>query len=240
MPSTESYICCPTDKPAAKCPYDPTGDDFYVVGPYKSKAGVVVVSDIFGMQPNSKRFADMLAENGYLVVMPDFFGKRVWPVENWPVDPESQKWKDHIVWSRNMDNFKPRMDRAVEMLRQMGCAKVGAVGMCWGAVLPFILSGEGTIDAAATAHPAFFNASDVQLAKTGVLVLGGVDDGPLMEVGKAVKAHPIEPKVFRSFENIEHGFFGSRYDPDNYTEVQMKEALEARHLLLDFLQTTLH
>jgi sterol O-acyltransferase len=132
------------------------------------------------------------------------------------------------------------MDRAVELLRQMGCEKVGAIGMCWGAVLPFMLSGEGTIDAAATAHPAYFGPNEVKLAKTGVMVLSGVDDGPLTEVKEAVDALPVRPKVFRSFQHLEHGFFGSRFDPETYTEVQMKEALEARQLLLDFFQATLH
>lgn len=240
MASSHPDRCCPTDKPAANCPYDPEGDDFYIVGPYKSKAGVVVIHDLFGMQPNSKRLADLLAANGYLVVMPDFFGKRVWPVEDWPADFESQRWKDHVKYSRNMDFFKPRAERAVELLRQMGCAKVGAIGMCWGAVLPFMLSGDGLVEAAATAHPAYFNASDVQLAKTGVMVLGGVDDGPLTEVGEAVQAHPHEPKIFRSYKYAEHGFFGSRFDPDTYTPAQMEETTEARQLLLDFFQKTLH
>lgn len=240
MASVNPDRCCPTDKPAANTAYDPTGDDFYVVGPYKSKAGVVVVSDIFGMRPNSKHFADMLAAHGYLVVMPDFFRERVWPEAEWPADFDSERWKNHVKWSRNMDHFKPRMDRAVDLLRQMGCVKVGAVGMCWGAVLPFMLSGEGTVDAAATAHPAYFTADDVRLAKTGVLVVGGVDDGPLTEVKEAVEALPVEPKVFRSLAHVEHGFFGSRFDPDNYTEAQRAEAMEARQLLLDFLQTTLH
>ena len=240
MTSSSVNRCCPTDKPAARCPYNPKGDDFYVVGPYKAKAGIVVVSDIFGMQPNSMRFADLLAENGYLVVMPDFFGERAWPVEDWPADFEGERWKAHTKWRRNMDNFKPRMNRAVESLRQMGCVKVGAVGMCWGATLSFLLSGEGVIDAAATAHPGNFTAASVRLAKTGVCVLGGVDDGPLTEVSDAVNAHPVEPHVFRSFENLEHGFFGSRYDPDTYTPKEMEEMEEARRIILDFFQKTLH
>lgn len=240
MTAANADRCCPTDKPPARCARDPTGDDFYVVGPYKSKAGVVVVSDIFGMLPNSKRFADMLAEHGYLVVMPDFFGARAWPETKWPPDAESEEWKAHRTWRRTISLFKPRMDRAVELLRQMGCAKVGAVGMCWGAVLPFMLAKDGVIDATAVAHPSLITGPDVNQAKTGVLVLGGVDDGPLTDVGEAVEAHPIEPRVFRSYKYIEHGFFGSRYDPANYTAEQKAEGEEAHRLLLDFFQQTLH
>ncbi|KAG5490825.1 hypothetical protein JKF63_00947 [Porcisia hertigi] len=239
MSSPSPVRCCPTDKGAATCKCSPTGDDFYMVGPYNSKAGVVVVSDIFGMLPNSKRLADMLAEQGYLVVMPDFFGALAWPESEWPADFQSERWTKYVERISKLDTFSPRMEKAIAVLRQMGCAKVGAVGMCWGAALPFMMAAQSKIDAAATAHPSFFTADAVKLAKTPVLVMPSKDEPPMNDVEAAVSAHPVEPHMYQRFDTLPHGFFGARYDPDTYTAAEMKDVDTARQLLLDFFEKAL-
>ncbi|KAK7202289.1 hypothetical protein NESM_000300600 [Novymonas esmeraldas] len=239
MSSEHPNRCCPTDKGAAKCHYDPTGNDFYVVGPYDAKAGIVVVGDIFGMLPNSKRLADVLAADDYLVVMPDFFGAKAWPESEWPADFESERWKNYVAEITQMDNFKPRMERAIALLRRMGCEKVGAIGMCWGSALTFMMAAEGSIDAAATAHPSFFFADAVKAAKTPVLVMPSKDEPPMDEVEAAVKAHPVEPHMYKRFDKIPHGFLGARYDPDTYTAEELEEVKEARTLAADFFEKAL-
>ncbi|KAK7202288.1 hypothetical protein NESM_000300500 [Novymonas esmeraldas] len=239
MSSEHPNRCCPTDKGAAKCHYDPTGDDFYVVGPYDAKAGIVVVGDLFGMLPNSKHFVDFFAQHGYLVVMPDFFGAKAWPADDWPIDYTSAKFADFNVFARNFDNHKPRMERAIALLRRMGCVKVGSVGLCWGSALTFMMAAEGKIDAAAQAHSFLFTDEHVKAAKTPVLVMPSKDEPPMDEVEAAVKAHPIEPHVYRRFSTLSHGFFGGRYDPDTYTVEEMTEVEEARQLALRFFNEAL-
>ncbi|KAK7202290.1 hypothetical protein NESM_000300700 [Novymonas esmeraldas] len=239
MSSEHPNRCCPTDKGAAKCHYDPTGDDFYVVGPYDAKAGIIVVSDIFGMLPNSKRLADVLAAQGYLVVMPDFFGAKAWDHNKWPVDYSSPEFQSFITFARDFDQHKPRMEKAIALLRRMGCEKVGAIGMCWGCSLTFTMAGESKIDAAATAHPSFFFADAVKAAKTPVLVMPSKDEAPMDSIEAAVKEHPLSPSVYKRFDGIPHGFFGVRYDPDTYTAEELEEVEEARQLTLTFFEKTL-
>ncbi|GET93762.1 similarity to endo-1-like protein [Leishmania tarentolae] len=59
--------------------YSPVDDDRYVVDLYQVKAGVVLVCDVFSFLPKSKAIPDILAEHGFLAVMPDFFGVLAWP-----------------------------------------------------------------------------------------------------------------------------------------------------------------
>ncbi|KAG5465988.1 hypothetical protein CUR178_00704 [Leishmania enriettii] len=239
MSAERQNRCCPTEKGAAKCEYNPTGDDFYMVGPCDSKAGVVLVSDIFGMQANSKRFADLLAEQGYLVIMPDFFGEQAWPVSEWPADFQSERWTTHMERISKLDAYAPRMEKAISVLRRMGCVKVGAIGMCWGSALPFIMAAQGKVDAAATAHPARLTAAAVKAAKTPVLVMPSKDEPSMDDIEAVVHAHPIEPHIYRRFLVLPHGFFGARYDPNTYTAEEVQEEKEARELALKFFETTL-
>ncbi|CBZ26516.1 similarity to endo-1-like protein [Leishmania mexicana MHOM/GT/2001/U1103] len=232
--------CCPTEKGPAKCAYSPAGNDLYIVGPYNSKAGVVLVCDIFGLLPNSKRFADVLAEQGFLVVMPDFFGSLAWPESEWPADFQSTRWTQYVEKITQFDSFVPRMEAAIAVLRQVGCAKVGAIGMCWGATLPFMMAAQGKIDAAAAAHPSFFTADALRAAKAPVLVLPSKDEPPMEDVEAAVNSHPMEPHVYKRFDTLQHGFFGSRYNPDTYTAAEVKDVEMARQLVLDFFKKSLH
>ncbi|KPA81850.1 endo-1-like protein [Leptomonas pyrrhocoris] len=240
MSSGHPNRCCPTDATAATCVYHPTGDNLYVAGPLDSKAGLICVSDIFGMLPNSQRLADLFASQGYLVVMPDFFGKKAWSRDEYPPNYDSQKWKDFLAYASDFEYHKPRVTRAVQMLHKMGCEKVGIIGLCWGAALSFQAAADGTVDSVCTAHPSFFNADSVKAAKTPVLVMPSMDEPNFDDVEAAVNAHPVEPHVYRRFDKIPHGYFGSRYDPDTYTPEQLEEVEVARQLALDFFKKTLH
>ena len=240
MPSEPSNRCCPTDATAANCVYHPTGEDFYISGPLDSKAGIVIVSDIFGMLPNSKRIADVFAKEGYLAIMPDFFGSKAWDYRKWPPDFEGEEWKTFLAFASDFARHRPRVDHAIQVLRKLGVQKVGIVGMCWGAVLAFQAAADGTVNAVATAHPSFFTPATVKSAKTPVLVMPSQDEPPFDDVEAAVNAHPVEPHVYKRFDKIPHGYFGARYDPDTYTPEQMEEVEEARHMTLDFFKKTLH
>jgi dienelactone hydrolase len=240
MPSEPSNRCCPTDATAATCVYHPSGEGFYMVGPLDSKAGVVIVSDIFGLLPNSKRLADVLAKEGYLAIMPDFFGEKAWDHHEWPADFEGEKWKNFIAFASEFANHKPKVNHAVQVLRKLGCEKVGVLGICWGAVLAFQVAADGTVDAAATAHPSFFTAEAVKAAKTPVLVMPSQDEPPMDDVEAAVAAHPQAPHMYKHFHTIPHGYFGARYDPDTYTPEQLEEVEEARRMTFEFFKKTLH
>ena len=82
--------CCPTDLTAVVSDYKPIGEtkklgnaDFetYISRPSgPTKQGVIVGYDIFGFHPNTKQLCDKLASQGFLVVMPDHFRGKPWPL----------------------------------------------------------------------------------------------------------------------------------------------------------------
>lgn len=239
MTANPENRCCPTDLTAAQCKYTTTGEEVYMVGPMDSKAGIVLIGDIFGMLDNSKRFADILAAQGFLVVMPDFFGPRAWPADNWPPDFEGKEWNDFFAYMRDMKPHVEKAEKAIALLRRIGCTKIGGAGMCWGALVVFELAANGALNAAATAHPSFFTADHVKKAKNPVCVLPSKDEGPMEEIEAAVNAHPFQPHVYKRFNNLPHGFFAARFDYDNATGVVQEEVTEARKLLFDFFNQTL-
>lgn len=84
--------CCPTDVKPAINNYKGTGKnvlvaddlDCYIVGDSKSGKAIIVVTDVFGVTPNSTQFSDALAQaTGYVVCMPSFI-KDPWDPLNIP------------------------------------------------------------------------------------------------------------------------------------------------------------
>ena len=72
--------------------YKPTGRrlwidnmDIYETGAKESRNVLIAAYDIFGFHPNTLHFADMIAEKGpFTVVMPDFFRRRPYLMEDYP------------------------------------------------------------------------------------------------------------------------------------------------------------
>lgn len=240
--STQNKVnnrCCPTDEPPTSRDYAPQGDNFYINGPLDSKTGVLIVGDIFGMLKPGKRFPDMLAQEGHLVVMPDFFEEAAWSQNDWPPDFESAKWKKFYQLARNIDYHRVRAEKGIALLRKMGCKKIGVYGMCWGALVTFDLAARGLVDACATSHPSFFEAKYVEAAKVPVCVLPSVDEGDCTAIEAAVKGHPCQPSVFHQYQHIHHGFFGTRMDPDKLNATERAELDDAVAKSFAFFRDTL-
>lgn len=233
--------CCPTDAPPVKCDYAGKGDDMYVVGPVDAKAGILVVSDIFGMRPaNSKRFPDQLAESGFLVVMPDFFGDDAWPESEWPpASWEDPKWLEFHASINDLDRHRPMALRAIALLKRMGCTKIGLAGFCWGGLLTFDLSSSQSVDAAATAHPAFMTSEIIASARTPVCLLPSLEETDYDKIEEAFRALTVEPKVYKHYHSLHHGFLANRYDPETYTPAELKDCVEAKGIVVDFFKSTL-
>ena len=82
---------CREQKPV-EANYRPTGRrlridnmDIYETGTRESTNVLIAAYDIFGFHPNTLHFADMLAEKGpFRVVMPDFFRRQPYLMEDYP------------------------------------------------------------------------------------------------------------------------------------------------------------
>ncbi|XP_078680822.1 carboxymethylenebutenolidase homolog isoform X1 [Branchiostoma floridae x Branchiostoma belcheri] len=105
------------------------GVDMYVATPKTpTKKGVVFFSDVFGWElPNTRYIVDMIANNGYVAILPDVFEG-----EPWPADKDRSTFPE---WRKRKDPNKihPVTDAAVGYLQQeFGVEQLGCVGFCWG------------------------------------------------------------------------------------------------------------
>ncbi|XP_034562369.1 carboxymethylenebutenolidase homolog [Notolabrus celidotus] len=110
----------------------------YVVKPSTaSDKAIIVIQDIFGWElPNTRYIADMLAANGYIAVLPDFFvGKEPWtPSNDWSTLGEWLK-------GRPPTNTNKEVDAVLRFLKgQCGAKNIGVVGFCWGGIATHYLS----------------------------------------------------------------------------------------------------
>lgn len=232
--------CCPTDNKPAACDYLPHGESMYMAGSIESKKGVVLVGDIFGMHHNSHRYADILAEAGFLVIMPDFFGKHAWSPDNWPPDYSSEKWMEFRNYCSAFDTIHlPKARKAVSLLRKIGCTKIASIGMCWGSGLAFDLAAENLVDAAATCHPSILSDASIKKANVPICVMLSKDEPPFVEVEAACKANKLQPNVYVRYDQLSHGFFGSRFDPSKASDAETKQIQDATKESISFLQQAL-
>jgi carboxymethylenebutenolidase len=112
--------------------------------------GIVVVQEIFGVNPAMRDLVDGFAAHGYLALAPDLF---------WRLEPGVQLTdKTDAEWKRAFDlmgRFDPDrgvadIQAAIDTLRvQSGCTgKVGTVGYCLGGLLAFLTATRTNTDAA--------------------------------------------------------------------------------------------
>lgn len=226
--------CCPVDTPPSSEVYQPAGDNMYITGSRQSKTGVIYVGDIFGMIPINMRFPDMLADAGYLVVMPDFHGQQRWSPDNMPPNFESEEWKSFYATLRDTERHIPRAQSGVHLLRSMGCTKIISLGICWGAVVAFELAARHIVDGAATMHPSFFTPQHVAAVSTPVCVvlsMNEVDNGDMEAAVKNTSPH----SVYRRYDLLEHGFSGARISPESLNVNERAQFDDAFKTLLSFL-----
>ena len=107
--------------------------EVYISRPERAtKRAIMLLTDVFGHRfVNAQLIADQLAENGFLVIMPDLF-------HGDPVLLNRPAGFDLMTWMNGPPGHLPnRVDpvvRAVleEMKANMGCERIGAVGYCFG------------------------------------------------------------------------------------------------------------
>lgn len=235
-----STTCCPTDKGPAKCKYELEGNSMYMAGSLGATKGVVIISDIFGLLPNSLRYADVLGNAGFLVIVPDFFGSDAWLSEDYPPDREGEKWKRFFKICNDFDRHLPRAKNAVNVLRKMGCSRVAVIGMCWGSRLAFDLAAENLVEAAATAHPSILSPDAVKSAlQKPMCIMLSKDEGPFEEVEAVAKTSTFSHSIYTRYQKLPHGFFGCRFEYDDCTNEEMDELKAAIKTSINFFNESL-
>ena len=104
---------------------DPTGTP---------KGGLVVLQEIFGVNPHIRRVADGFAAEGYRVIAPALFDRVKPGVE---LDYNQEGMGAGIALMGQVDQGKALLDVAAAVAAASDAGKVGIVGYCWGGSLAY-------------------------------------------------------------------------------------------------------
>lgn len=112
------------------------------------RAAIIVIQEIFGVNPGIRQKCDKLAAEGYLAVAPDLF----WRMEpGFEADPDvPDQFARAIVMMGEFDQDAGIRDIEAtihHVRRTLGVAKVGCVGYCLGGRLAFMTAARTDIDA---------------------------------------------------------------------------------------------
>jgi carboxymethylenebutenolidase len=108
---------------------------YHALPAQKPKGGLVVIQEIFGVNPHIRRVAEGYAAQGYEVLAPALFD-RVEPNIELGYDADGMAKGRAIVQRLGWDTPLADISTAVVALRSAG--KVGVVGYCWGGTLAFL------------------------------------------------------------------------------------------------------
>ncbi|GGD55442.1 dienelactone hydrolase family protein [Pseudoxanthomonas indica] len=99
------------------------------------RGGLVVVQEIFGVNPHIRSVADRYAEAGYAVLAPAFFDL-LEPGTELPYDKSAHDRGRELVNTIGLDAALDVVSTAALELASAG--KVGVVGYCWGGSVAFL------------------------------------------------------------------------------------------------------
>eukprot|EP00434_Breviolum_minutum_P022658 symbB.v1.2.019995.t1/scaffold1657.1/size107422/4 len=219
----------------------PGGLNAYVVGKGNGRA-VVVASDIFGIHTGRhKEICDSIAEEGFLVILPDFFRGSPRQSSGGFFDALQQAASLWTPLNTSWSSVENDLAQAVlPYLEEQGCSveRCALLGFCWGAWLVCHACGSFNFCCGAMAHPSVHNLvlrwGEVQeelleAVRVPQLVLSSKDEpGEWKPGGKAegfLKKNSTG-HIFKEFPSMSHGFVPRGNLDDPTTKMEVARAME--------------
>lgn len=120
----------------------------YLASPSEKTAmGIVVVQEIFGINPGIRAIVDGWADNGFAAIAPDLFWRLEPGIELDADVPEQMQQGFDLMKRFDRDKAIADIETAIKALRSRGCAKVGVVGSCLGGFLAYLTATRTDSDA---------------------------------------------------------------------------------------------
>jgi dienelactone hydrolase len=142
------------------------------------RPGVLMVPDWKGVSDSALAKAKHIANDDYVVLLADVYGKGVRPKD----DAEAQAQVKKLYADRSA--LRARVNKALEVLRTakdvpLDAKHIGAIGYCFGGATVLELARSGAdVDAVATFHGGLATTMPAKpgTVKASILVLNGADD----------------------------------------------------------------
>lgn len=185
------------------------------------RAAIVVIQEIFGVNPGIRRKCDRLAEQGYLALAPDLFWRLEPGVE---LDPDAEPAFQQalgLMERFDQDQGVADIEATIRHARQaLGVEKVGVVGYCLGGRLAYMVAARTDTDASVGYYAV--GLPDLLREKHGIarpllLHLAGADHFVPPEAQAAIhEGLDDHPRVtLHDYPGLDHGFateVGARRD----------------------------
>jgi carboxymethylenebutenolidase len=199
--------------------------------PPPRKGGVVVVQEVFGVNPHIREVCDRFAELGYAAIAPALFD-RIQPGVELDYDETGVAEGRGLVGELGWDAPMRDIWAAAKALRADG--KVGVVGYCWGGSVAWLAACRLDVGCVSAYYGRHIVEFLDEKPRCPVILHFGAEDAliPLEDVRKVRMAYPDIPLYL--YEGAGHGFNCDRradFRPDTAaTALQRTLALFATHL----------
>ncbi len=195
-------------------------------------AGLVVVQEIFGVNPHIRSVADGYARDGFLVVAPALFDRIERGVE---LGYEGADHEKAMTLMAKLDPEKALADVAAALNYAIGdaCKKTGVIGYCFGGTLAWLAAARLRPAAVVGYYAGRIGNYANEKPNAPVMLHFGKQDAhiPPEEVEKVHAAHP-EVEIY--WYDTGHGF-----NCDARASYNAAAAKEARERSLKFLKNNL-
>lgn len=182
------------------------------------KGAIVVIQEIFGVNPGIRSKCDALATDGYLAVAPDLFWRLEPGIELDPdVEAELQRGLA-LMGDFDQDGGIRDIEAAIRYARAESGGKVGAVGYCLGGRLAYMTAARTDVDASVGYYAVGVDGLlDEKHAIANPLMLHIAGEDGFVDKDTQAKMHAgldDHPKVtLHDYAGEDHGFateFGKR------------------------------
>jgi len=176
------------------------------------RAAVVVIQEIFGVNPGIRRKCDRLAADGYLALAPDLFWRLQPGVE---LDPDvEEQFRQAITLMGRFDQEQAIADIEATIRharREVGAGKVGVVGYCLGGRLAYMTAARTDADASVGYYPVGIPEllrEKHAIANPLMLHIAGADHFVPSEAQRAMhEGLDDHPRVtLHDYPGLDHGF----------------------------------
>ena len=187
--------------------------DAYVAEPTGAPRGaIVVIQEIFGVNPGIRRKCDRLAADGYLAVAPDLFWRLEPGVE---LDPDVEDQFQRALGLMNRFDQVAAIGDIEATIRaaraRSGGKRVGCVGYCLGGRLAYMTAARTDVDASVGYYAVGLDNllhEAHAIARPLMLHIAGADSFVPPEVQARVHAELDEHErvVLHDYPGLNHGF----------------------------------
>ena len=186
----------------------------------KPKGGIVVVQEIFGVNPHIRSVADTFAAHGYTTIAPAFFDHVETGVEL-RYDPADFKKGIALVGEISFDRAIEDVASAAQSIQSAG--KIGVVGYCWGGSVALLAATRLGLPAVSYYGARNVNFLDEKLRAAAQFHFGEHDTSIPPE---AVQRHRDALPNMEIYTYPAGHAFNRDIDPSHYDAASAKLALE--------------